>query len=248
MPTEVTLGREASEEGDKTSNIVDDIGSDDEFQILVVEGGKYRSEDIPAPRRILLTKIRRWRRKRRRRGGSEVKELLLLQRPGAPHGETRELSSSNGAETTPSGGSGLLLVVSFSRLYASNGLIGCYRQADRAGGEERERERGSSRTDLDQLFCSLEQDFNAALWFFCKSSPHNNFAFLGYYRLYSEKDAEGTRADQTMNKPTGVCTVLQPDRDTRPALTPSTRLFTTLANLPSVVHAGYEATVPQMDE
>lgn len=36
--------------------------------------------------------------------------LLLLQRPGAPHGETRELSSSNGAETTPSGGSGLLLV------------------------------------------------------------------------------------------------------------------------------------------
>lgn len=33
----MTLGREASEEGDKTSNIVDDIGSDDEFQILVVE-------------------------------------------------------------------------------------------------------------------------------------------------------------------------------------------------------------------
>lgn len=40
-----------------------------------------------------------------------MKELLLQQRPGAPHGETRELSSSNGAETTPSGGSGLLLVV-----------------------------------------------------------------------------------------------------------------------------------------
>lgn len=37
---EVTLGREASEEGDKTSDIVDDIGSDDEFQILVVEEGK----------------------------------------------------------------------------------------------------------------------------------------------------------------------------------------------------------------
>lgn len=35
----MTLGREASEEGDKTSNIVDDIGSDDEFQILVVERG-----------------------------------------------------------------------------------------------------------------------------------------------------------------------------------------------------------------
>ncbi|CAK6954486.1 hypothetical protein F7725_023234%2C partial [Scomber scombrus] len=46
------------------------------------------------------------RRTRRggRRGGSEVKELLLQQRPRAPHGETRELSSSNGAETTPSGG------------------------------------------------------------------------------------------------------------------------------------------------
>lgn len=39
-----------------------------------------------------------------------MKELLLQQRPGAPHGETRELSSSNGAETTPSGSSGLLLV------------------------------------------------------------------------------------------------------------------------------------------
>ncbi|CAK6954487.1 Hypothetical predicted protein [Scomber scombrus] len=34
MAAEVTLGREASEEGDKTSNIVDDIGSDDEFQIF----------------------------------------------------------------------------------------------------------------------------------------------------------------------------------------------------------------------
>lgn len=31
----MTLGREASEEGDKTSNIVDDIGSDDEFQMLL---------------------------------------------------------------------------------------------------------------------------------------------------------------------------------------------------------------------
>lgn len=39
-----------------------------------------------------------------------MKELLLQQRPGTPHGETRELSSSNGAETTPSGSSGLLLV------------------------------------------------------------------------------------------------------------------------------------------
>lgn len=47
-----------------------------------------------------------------------MKELLLQQRPGAPHGETRELSSSNGAETTPSGGSGLLLVVLPVCLYA----------------------------------------------------------------------------------------------------------------------------------
>ncbi|XP_076589161.1 uncharacterized protein LOC143322116 isoform X2 [Chaetodon auriga] len=44
---------------------------------------------------VVLTEKRRWRRKRRR-GVSEVKELLLQQRPGAPHGETRELSSSNG--------------------------------------------------------------------------------------------------------------------------------------------------------
>ena len=47
-----------------------------------------------------------------------MKELLLQQRPGAPHGETRELSRSNGAETTPSGGSGLLLVVLPVCLYA----------------------------------------------------------------------------------------------------------------------------------
>ena len=31
------LGREASEEGDKTSNIIDKNGSVDEFQILVVK-------------------------------------------------------------------------------------------------------------------------------------------------------------------------------------------------------------------
>lgn len=34
---QLTLGRRASEEGDKTSNIVDDIGSGDEFQIFAVE-------------------------------------------------------------------------------------------------------------------------------------------------------------------------------------------------------------------
>jgi len=56
-----------------------------------------------------------------------VKELLLQQRPGAPHGETRELSSSNGAETTPSGSSGLLLCmcirVCVVCMYVCTGLV-----------------------------------------------------------------------------------------------------------------------------
>ncbi|KAM7003131.1 uncharacterized protein LKV04_004257 isoform 1-T1 [Tautogolabrus adspersus] len=87
---------------------------------------------MPAPRGVRLTETWRWRRKRRRGGSGEVKELLLQQRPGAPHGETRELSSSNGGTTSSRAKVEMRIVVRLAGLCCS-----CSGSSQMCAGEEK---------------------------------------------------------------------------------------------------------------
>ncbi|XP_065812947.1 uncharacterized protein [Labrus bergylta] len=87
---------------------------------------------MPAPRGVRLTETWRWRRKRRRGGSGEVKELLLQQRPGAPHGETRELSSSNGGTTSSRAKVEMRIVVRLAGLCCS-----CSGSSQMCAGEDK---------------------------------------------------------------------------------------------------------------